>query len=175
MLYFMVEGAWLWHQYQHTYLPFFLSFFLSFFHEQGEPDICCHPSLLCAAGTAGGVCSQRRACSSGGRDGNWEDFHCPTPGQSHRWAQEPSLAVPPSLLESTCPEFQIMPDVHKYRVLFCFVLFFFYKKKTVHTSTNWNIPYCVYNLGHRLRVVNMNQQSDTADLLGGWVTYSVPK
>lgn len=99
-------------------IDIYLFFFPSFFHEQGEPDICCHTSLLCAAGTAGGVCSQRRACSSGGRDRNWEDFHCPTPGQSHRSAQEPSLAVPPSLLESTCcPEFQIMPDVHKYRVL----------------------------------------------------------
>lgn len=32
---------------------------------------------------------------------------------------------------------------------------------------SWSGHYCVFNLGHRLRVVNMNQQSDTADLLGG--------
>lgn len=29
--------------------------------------------------------------------------------------------------------------------------------------------------GHRLRVVNMNQQSDTADLLGGLVTVTTAK
>lgn len=30
------------------------------------------------------------------------------------------------------------------------------------------VHHCVFYPGHRLRVVNMNQQSDTADLLGGW-------
>ena len=55
--------------------------------EQGEPDLCCHPTLCCAAGTAVSVRVQGRTGSTGGRDRNWKDVHCTTSGQSYRWAQ----------------------------------------------------------------------------------------
>lgn len=69
-------------------------------YKQWEPDVCCHASLCCSAGTAGGVCHQRGACSSGGRDRNWKDLHCSAPGQSHRYASEPCCAAAGRVLGS---------------------------------------------------------------------------
>lgn len=88
--YFMVVGASLWHRYLHVENTAECVNIKSAFysHEQGQPDICCHTSLCCAAGTTGCVCRQRGACPPGGRDRNWKDLHCAAPDQSHRWAQE---------------------------------------------------------------------------------------
>lgn len=58
--------------------------FCSLFVKQGEPDVRRHSSLLCAAGAGGRVRGQRRACSTGGGDGNGKDVHGSAPGQSHR-------------------------------------------------------------------------------------------
>lgn len=69
-------------------------------YKQWEPDVCCHASLCCSAGTAGGVCHQRGACSSGGRDRNWKDLHCSAPGQSHRYVSEPCCAAAGRVLGS---------------------------------------------------------------------------
>lgn len=67
------------------------------------------------------------------------------------WLEKRELERPP--LSSTWPNSQVSSGytLHK-------------RRWAPFVSTGAN---CVFHAGHRLRVVNMNQQSDTADLLGG--------
>lgn len=52
--------------------------------KQGKPDVCCHSSLLRAAGAGGRVRGQRRARPVGGGDGDGQDLHRAAPSRSHR-------------------------------------------------------------------------------------------